>query len=289
MLTDREKFCLAGIAGFLILLVASFAGEPNYEICQRPSEQQTICENYHVLPYLIVKTVRATDRHEGFFAFLTGVAVAFFTGWLVLVGQRADGHFRVSERGYVKLSHFSPGIYWESPRRAAVLYDQVEGIRRWIRVDLRVKNFGKTPADVTEICIAHAVKDKDQKLTERPDYSAGEISPAGRAFLVTDDTFSHPIRREITQADMRDVLKGDKWLYVFGYVEYIDKFGILHRGGYARRFDSDSGPNAPIIVRSGDSLQRTEDVLRRNNLIFIDQPRYNYDITKSPGGSWPET
>ncbi len=56
---------------------------------------------------------------------------------------------------------------------------------------------------------------------------------------------------------------------LIGYVDYLDKFGGRHRGGYARKF-------AP-------ELDGTD-----NNLIFVDQTGYNYDRSrkKGEGNDW---
>jgi hypothetical protein len=59
-------------------------------------------------------------------------------------------------------------------------------------------------------------------------------------------------------------------LYVLGYTDYRDRFGGLHRTGYARLY-------SPAL----DDEARYEGGVtfnRRNNLVFVPQPGYNYDI-----------
>ena len=48
------------------------------------------------------------DAHAPLVEALAGAAVAWFTYVLVRVGQRADQHFRVTERAYIKMSHVTP-------------------------------------------------------------------------------------------------------------------------------------------------------------------------------------
>ena len=56
---------------------------------------------------------------------------------------------------------------------------------------------------------------------------------------------------------------------LIGYVDYIDKFGVRHRGGYAREFDH---------VRH--VLSKPE---KRNNLVFLNKRGYNYDRPRKRG------
>jgi hypothetical protein len=288
MLNERRKLFLGAAAVLIFLVAVSYSGYPQYEICQHPNENQTICANYHIIPYFVVEIVGGADRHEGFFSLLTGAAVAFFTLGLVIIGFKADRHFRVVERAYVKLSHHPPGIYWENPRPADLFYGQQDSLEYWVRADLRVKNFGKTPAHVTEICLACKFLGEGEKLPGQPDYSEGTIGPA-HAFLVADDEFTHMTRVKIAIEDKRSIWDGAKRLFVFGYVEYRDKFGTHHRGRYARRYEHGPTAPTPIIIHTGQSLIRNEAMLRASNLIFVDEMGYNSDVAQRSDGSWPET
>ena len=58
-------------------------------------------------------------------------------------------------------------------------------------------------------------------------------------------------------------LAGGQILVVYGFVDYIDAFGVRHRGGYARQYV----PN----------------VQGNNNLVFLDHPSYDYDRPRRPG------
>ncbi len=288
MLTLRRTIG-AGIAGALLIgaVGASFCGAPKHKICQEREKQESVCANYHLIPYVTLETIQFSDANEGFFSFLTGTAVAAFTLGLVLLGQKADRHFRVVERAYVKLSHYPPGIYWEMPSKQDTLYGDESRLEYWIRFDLRVKNFGATPATVMQICMAHRIVAKDESLPAKPDYSDG-TTEAVNAFLVTDDEFQNPIRQMIAKSDMDAIWNCEKCLYVFGYAEYLDKFGNRHRSGYARRYELNMDYfSRPVTLRTG---QLPAAALREgNNLTFVNQPRYIYDLTQNANGTWPQT
>ena len=196
---------------------------------------------------------------------------AVLTGVLIFLTWRASQHFRVTERAYVKMSHYPPGLYWERPDYRLV------GQPCWVRVDIQVKNFGHTPAEVTRILVTKKILPKGENLDVQPDYSNGRASPI-HASLVTDDKFTHPERMELSAEEANHIWNADRWLYIYGYVEYTDKFGMQHRAGYARRYARGrDNPNPFSVSSSTESVERTADVEKRNNLVFVELPGYNYD------------
>src|ERR1700733_15109223 len=250
MLTTRQWIYLGVAVALLSGLVISFYGEPKYEVCETPNDYETICQNYHIVPYFSIKIVRLTDRHEGFFSLLTGAAVALFTFCLVVLGRNADRHFRVSERAYVKISPFEPGVKWDGPEAGG------------FTTTLRVKNFGETPAIVTDVISNAFASPKDMIFDEAPPTVRHDFPQETKAFLVKgDEFFQHP-HTEIDDAERAEVEAGGKFLIVYGYVYYIDKFGVRHRGGFGRRYL----PSATT-----------------NNLIFPDTGPFNYDRVRKPG------
>ncbi len=58
-------------------------------------------------------------------------------------------------------------------------------------------------------------------------------------------------------------------IYVFGYVDYIDRFNMRHRSGFARYYMLGAKPN---------------------NLMVLTQPGYNYDRERQhgEGNDWDE-
>jgi hypothetical protein len=103
-------------------------------------------------------------------------------------------------------------------------------------------------------------------LPTQPPYSATSTRLLRTVIMPSDclntewpfETISGPLYRAIQAEHVT--------AWVIGFVEYCDRFGCNHRGGYARRYDPtvDSNPN----IRTGD----------KNNLLFEVRPDYNYDI-----------
>jgi hypothetical protein len=121
-----------------------------------------------------------------------------------------------------------------------------------------IKNFGNTPAYVTNVVLAAIVRDE---LPESPDYLRPQLSRA-KSFLVKDDEIVLSEELAISVGEEQDVKSGSKKLWIVGYVDYIDSFGKRHRGGYARLY----WPQVP-----------------QNNLIFVAQPGWNYDRLRRKG------
>lgn len=215
-------------------------------------------------------------------------SIAIFTVVIAAIGYFQWRHFRVTERSYVKLSHLPPGIYWEVAKNADPRNDRKEERDFWVRFDLRVKNFGNTPSIIRDVRMVCKPVPKGERLPDRPDYSKSTINPMD-TFLVKDDQFVHQARIVISDPDLVAVWNGEKILFLFGYVEYVDRFGAVHRGGYARRYDREMDGTGTITIDAGQSLQRTKEMTERNNLPFIDQRHYNYDITQNFDGSWPDS
>ena len=95
----------------------------------------------------------------------------------------------------------------------------------------------------------------DEQLPNDPPYGRPEVC---HAFLVSMEQFFFIINATAGN-HISDVQSGTKTLYLIGYVDYTDKFGVQHRGGYARRYS----PDAP-------------------DLVFVTQEGYNYDRQRNP-------
>lgn len=161
--------------------------------------------------------------------------------------RQALDHTRTAERAYVKMSHVAPGLVFET-----------DGT---VRVTVQTKNFGRTPANVTDVILTPFVLRPGMTLPERPPYQGTQGHLSAGAFLMTNDrvltyaTFQLP--------DFQQVLLGQLPLYLFGYVDYVDAFGQRQRGGYARLFMPEQ---------------------KENNLVFVTtNASYNYDVSRQPG------
>jgi len=77
------------------------------------------------------------------------------------------------------------------------------------------------------------------------------------AFLVSEEPFFFYINVSSGFSygeEYKAIQDGTKILYLIGYVDYSDKFGNKHRGGYARQY-----------------------IYRTSDLQFVAQEGYNYD------------
>lgn len=259
-----------------------------------PTKGHPNCPSYNVIAAFVLDGaydlnywgVLVTAVATGFIAWFT-FSLRDATRQQAKLAERSGDHFTVTERAYVNLSHHPPGIYWENPRIEDLFYGPEKEREYWVRIDIRVKNFGRTPAHITEVCLAYKFAGEDEKLPDVPNYSEGTISPA-HAFLVADDEFTHMTRKKIAIEDKTAIWDGNKRLVVCAYVEYYDKFGTHHRGRYARHYEHGPQVPAPISIHTGERLVRTDFIMGINNLIFVDQARYNSDITQRADGSWPD-
>jgi hypothetical protein len=147
-----------------------------------------------------------------------------------------------------------------------------ENVEGQLSVQISVKNFGTTPAKVTDILMKPIVLPNNQSLPKRPDYARvwGPILP--QAFLVAQEEFFYDVAFNISPEQMAAVNNAfTHTLYLIGYVDYIDQFGQRHRGGYARMYKPLTG-----------LLQH------QDNLIYVVQEGYNYDRrrTRGEGEDW---
>ena len=168
---------------------------------------------------------------------------------------------RLAERAYVKMSHVPPGVRWikEHPELC--------------EVEVEIKNYGRTPANVTDARIGAALLENGKPLPDEFPYGSAKRESFPNAFLVTNEAFflqpkSIPLRGK----DLTDTKCYGKTLWIFGHVDYIDTFNQRHRSGYVRIFN-------PHV-----------DDGKRNNLFYMTERRYNYDRPRKngEGNDWDE-
>ena len=173
---------------------------------------------------------------------------------------------KLSERAYVKISHLPPGLV------GVDLPEEMNRTRKGYIVNIQIKNFGRTPATVSDVVITHRVLDIDGILPRIPEYDWNPGTVGAFAFLVANDEFFRIQNVRITRDDLPDIDTFMKNIIVYGYVDYIDQFGQHHRAGYARQYD----PGAATINSQGG-------VEGCSNLFFVSQEGYNYDRERQPG------
>jgi hypothetical protein len=210
-------------------------------------------------PYTPPAVLDFIDTHNGAMTALFTLVLAVSTILLwrstreaAIAANAAAQHTRTVERAYVKLSHALPGLCTDEQDRFSV--------------QISIKNFGTTPAKVSDILVQPIVLPNNQPLPRRPIYARvwGEIP---QAFLVAQEEFFYNVPVNISPEQMAAVNNAfTHVLYLVGYVDYIDQFGQRHRGGYARMYK-------PLTGFLKD----------QNNLVYVVQEGYNYDRLRRRG------
>jgi len=267
----RRAFLLCAIAVFVYALIAfSFAG---YFLYFSTSEQ---ANNYAQTAYPIFVELfvgpfgtiwRFILSHPELITALATIFIGWFTYALVRatkeltrIADQAEASSRTVERAYVTMVDIPPGVHVSVNR---------------FTITVKIQNFGRTPAEISDAPINSFVIDAGDRLPAQPPYGQPTVdSEAVHAFLVSDHHFTTTTigsddDQTMTGQVAEAIHKGTKILHFVGYVDYIDKFGVRHRTGYGRRYNH----AAPV---------------GQLNLIFITQHGYNYDRErkKGEGNDW---
>jgi hypothetical protein len=175
------------------------------------------------------------------------------------------------ERAYVTMSHRPPGLNIVKADPAQVLFG---ADTRGCGIVIEIKNYGRTPARITDALIKFLPVPEGETLPNEPDYSDPLPREQTGFFLVAGDFFMFQGGYLIQNWNRVRSLK-DVTLYVFGYVDYLDKFDRRHRAGYGRVFDP--ALDNPTMYE-GNVLPAD-----RSNLGFISNANYNYDRERKNG------
>jgi hypothetical protein len=270
MLTVRRKkqiaVAVAVAACAMLFWWWALSGYPTEEpICKSPPEDYD-CTSHNIIFAFVVRSLDIFNYYGT--AIATGV-IAWFTIALTRVGRSADKNFRVTERAYVKISPYPPGIVWIEQTAMANAV-----------ISIRVKNFGRTPAHVTDVHVEEIILQSDDKLPPVPRYQLLDGRDVTSAFLVTEDEFMHHAIIGIPPTELQSIRAGTKEYYISGYVDYRDRFGGRHRGSFARFYD----PN----IDDKEQYPSEADWKRRINLTIVEQPLYNNDRPRirGEGNDW---
>jgi hypothetical protein len=196
---------------------------------------------------------------------LASAASALFALALFSNAHHQLKHNRKVERAYVKISHPSPGI------------EQLDSSGNiWLTVS--IKNYGRTPARITDVVIKPVVIPRGDQLPTVPDYTVQYEGPKPKAFLVTDDEFFLRRFYKITPDETSKVKNLTSDLYMIGYVDYTDQFGKHHRGGYARQYFPMIDSKMRYQTNEEFDQQKFD---QRNNLNVVAKEGYNYDEVRA--------
>lgn len=210
-------------------------------------------------------------RFTGYLAILAFVQCLMLAAQLYFNYKQTENQ-RVIERAYVKMSHDLPGMMFSEEDQDSVL--------RICWVEMKIKNFGKTPARVTDVVMEIIPTEQSAKLPDPLDDVASRGKPFS-AFLLENEEVFHTQPKYLDPDVMLSVRAGTKKLFVYGYIDYIDQFGVRHRAGYGRAYVY--GRDFPGAYPAG-----TSSFEKRDNLDLLTEPGYNYDRPrkKVEGGDW---
>ncbi|MFZ6843674.1 hypothetical protein [Undibacterium sp. RuTC16W] len=230
-------------------------------------------------PVLQIETTDKTEKHhdyassEWWLVYLTGVLAAATIGLFIFTaclfkatvalgddakesGQRQASEMKeslriskisadsakksadtsmLSERAYITASVVLPGLKW------------INASTGLFEVHIAIMNHGRTPGNVTDVAIGSKILENGEQLGNT-DIAAREVIP--KAFLVPNDSLPHSRNFNINGQSINDVKTGNKTLWVFGYIDYVDIFHMRRRSGFARIYQPRLDDNKQInLVR----------------------------------------
>ena len=178
------------------------------------------------------------------------------------------------ERAYLALSHHSPGIDIDP-----LIITGPGDARQNVGVYVGVKNLGNTPANVSHTLLQLFIT--NQVLPKFPPYDETLVKRMWINVVKTDD-FTIFQNHVLDLVAIDQIRAGTLKLYVFGYADYIDKFGVRHRCGYARVYNPSDDDPIRYLNDDGKTINQKA-AAKRNNLKFVTEPNYNYDRERKNG------
>lgn len=195
---------------------------------------------------------RDRDREIGiqgkvstFTGFLVGVGVLqiFVLVFQAVIYWRQLHTTRAVERAYVILSHETrKWVEGDENRRAFDVRGDPSSERLEMVFAFQVQNEGRTPTDVLGGGLwMHHLPDAFPQSKPIPMVPATQPVHVDPAFLVPRGlTFAETLIFLDAETWAR-VQDGSEHLWLIGYVDYRDRFGKRHRGGYGRHYNRHTG------------------------------------------------
>jgi len=182
--------------------------------------------------------------------------IKVFTGFLVVVGLLQIGAMvfqgviywrqlhttRAVERAYVTLSHETRRwVDGEDTRRAFDPRGPANGPVELV-FRFQVRNDGRTPTDVLSGGLwLHHLPNAFPQSHPMPIIPAAQPVHVDPAFLVPKKcTFAETLL-SLDAETWANVKAGSEHLWLIGFVDYRDRFGQCHRGGYGRHYNRHTG------------------------------------------------
>lgn len=168
---------------------------------------------------------------------------------------------QLAERAYLRISFEMPGVRWK------------EKSGNGLYLEALVKNFGRTPAVITDIRIGIAPREHGDLLPAEFPFPTAERESIPNGLLVPQDHLSHEKFFGLRPESLEDIRTAAKRLWIFSHVDYIDTFGTRHRAGLARLYER-------MLEGRTDST----------NLMLSTERRYDFDRKRKngEGNDWGE-
>lgn len=188
---------------------------------------------------------------------------------------RADTNFQMAERAYLAVINDDEGLIVSKMEHKDVLYNQ-DFIHNCV-VRFIATNRGNTPARVTDTLFDVYADDLPIPRPPVYDRTAQKTPPGLRAYLVKDSAVRIKLKFTWPREFARKVTHGEAPGWIYGYVDYIDAFGVRHRAGYARKIK-------PTQLPTFFQDTETEEFFNSYQLEFERlSDIYNYDRIRVPG------
>jgi len=166
---------------------------------------------------------------------------------MAIISRQQVETTRTIERAYVQLSHMPPGVWF--------------GQNGEVSVQMRVKNFGKTPARTQRVNVEFLYLPDNIIPLDPPLINSLN---AVLSFMLPNDEFFFTEERGVLLGSevVNRLMAGNGTLLVYGHVDYLDQFDRRHRAGYGRIYNH---------LHHADG-----------NLDLVTNRAYNYDRPRQP-------
>lgn len=162
-----------------------------------------------------------------------------------VIAQRQVAMTETLERAYVSASPVPPGFQ---------VIDHPDGNRHELRLTIRLRNSGRTPAEV----IWHEAAPVLGPLPRNPARPSLPSHDTSSSVIMPDDHIDVSVNYLISPEERAAIDNTE--LSVVGWLVYRDRFGKSHRHGYARR---------RVVPPAGMKFD--------TDLFFVHQTGYNYE------------
>ncbi|MBZ9706929.1 hypothetical protein LB543_09375 [Mesorhizobium sp. ESP7-2] len=264
----------------IVLLVAAWTSGSQEIICEQTKSGEEQCAPYNLAAYYLVQIKRTVDDNDGLITALATIVIAAFTGTLWKstrdLGLAGDKQLRIARKAAnaAKISAeaardtVNAMIAAERPRvRLCKLtfsrfMGDADDPTKTPVITARFKNYGRS----TAIILGGSF---DRKmvgtLPEEPDYISPAFVQPGKT-LAPGEEFDFPEMVFYDFGQYRNIDTPDvvftTWLYVYGFVSYLDHLGQERKHGFAAFF---MPPKVISHVPQGEQFAH------------LNLPKYTYD------------